>query len=119
MRYYYNWSPSQRLDGDKIVKQAIHEGKLADPNTIPCAICGRTDIGREYHQEDYTPEHIVENSICVCRKCHWHIHMRWWRMPEYRIYMQSKPNGAKYMQIFDDYYQRFKESGGTDPARKP
>ena len=118
MRYYYNWSPEQRMEGDRLVKQAIQEGKLPDPNTQPCAICGTTYGTHHYHQEDYTPEHIVENSICVCATCHREIHMRWWHMQNYRQYMARKVNGEKYIKLFDEYYQKFRDGGGIDPARK-
>lgn len=118
MRSYYNWTPAQRLEGDKLVKQAISEGRLPDPNTQPCVICGKQYGVRHYHQEDYTPEHIVENSMCVCAECHRQIHMRWWHGDAYRRYMMSKPNGEKYMALFQSYYDKFREGGGIDPAAK-
>lgn len=118
MRYYYQWSPEQRNEGDKIVKQAIAEGRLPDPNTQPCVICGTRYGLRHYHQEDYTPEHIVENSMCVCAKCHATIHLRWWHQTSYREYMRKKVNGEKYMKIFDEYERKFREAGGTNPARE-
>ena len=117
MRYYYQWSPEQRKEGDQIVKQAIADGILPKPETQPCVICGRQYGVRHYHQEDYTPEHIVENSMCVCAACHRQIHMRWWHDAEYRAYMKRQKNGEHYMKLFDENFKKFRESGGFDPAR--
>lgn len=118
MRSYYQWTPEQRMEGEKLVKEAIASGKLPDPNTQPCVICGKQYGARHYHQEDYTPENIVENSMCVCAACHREIHLRWWHPEKYREYMTRQMNGLKYMKIFDEYYHKFLQAGGTDPARK-
>ena len=74
---YNGFSPEDRIKGDKIIKKAIDEGILPDLHTIPCALCGQDKGVREYHAEDYSPDKILDDVICVCKSCHIHIHSQW------------------------------------------
>lgn len=87
MKSYNGFTGEQRIAGDEIVKKAIADGLLPNPNTQPCCICGQDKGIRHYHQEDYTPEHIVENSRCVCWRCHMMIHTRFWHPKSFEKYM--------------------------------
>ncbi|MBR0472300.1 MAG: hypothetical protein IJI98_06330 [Methanosphaera sp.] len=73
---YNGFSSEERYEGDKIIKKAIKEGLLPDLHTIPCELCGQTKGIREYHTEDYSPDTILDNVICVCKHCHMHIHQK-------------------------------------------
>ena len=41
MKSYNGFTGEQRIAGDKIVKKAIADGLLPNPNTQPCCICGQ------------------------------------------------------------------------------
>lgn len=71
---YNGFSPEERDEGDKIIKKAIEEGILPDLHSIPCELCGQDKGVREYHAEDYSPDKILDDVICVCKSCHLHIH---------------------------------------------
>ncbi len=73
---YNGFSPEERIKGDKIVKQAIERGEIPPPNTVHCAMCGQTRGIRHYHQEDYSPENVVADSVCLCWRCHMMLHSR-------------------------------------------
>ena len=76
MREYNGFTGEQRLQGDRIIKQAIKDGILPPLHEVKCSICGQDKGVRHYHNEDYTPGNVVSDAIPICFRCHMHIHAR-------------------------------------------
>lgn len=87
MKSYNGFTPYQRTKGDKILKAAIGSGLIPDPNTQPCQICGQTQGIRHYHNEDYTPENIVNDARVLCWRCHMMLHSRFSHPESFAKYM--------------------------------
>jgi hypothetical protein len=64
-------------DGDKLqsrsrVNRMVEQGKLSDPNMLPCADCGHLGDGRRHeydHYLGYAAEHHIDVQA-VCTICH-------------------------------------------------
>lgn len=97
MNSYNGFTPYQRAQGDKVLKEAIARGEIADPMTQPCCICGQDKGIRHLHCEDYSPDKIVQDSRVVCWRCHMMIHTRY----------KHPLSFAKYMMQVTLYKQRF------------
>ena len=76
MKSYNGFTPYQRTKGDAILKEAIKNGVIPDPKTQPCCMCGQDKGIRHYHNEDYSPEHIVQDAHVLCWRCHMMLHSR-------------------------------------------
>lgn len=87
MNSYNGFSPEERRRGDRILKKAIKEGKIPDPMTQPCAMCGQTKGIRHYHCEDYSPENILQDATVLCWRCHMMLHTRFWHPKSWHKYM--------------------------------
>ncbi|RAP49288.1 MAG: hypothetical protein BZ138_07865 [Methanosphaera sp. rholeuAM270] len=110
MDWYNGFSPEQRMDGDKIVKEAIKKGILPPLNEVSCEICGQDKGVRHYHAEDYSPDKIVDDVIPVCWECHMHIHTKNKNNPRWIRYEKrlkrgekSRPHYNKWWTPDDDY----------------
>jgi hypothetical protein len=65
-------------DGDKKqarrrVNHAVDTGRLADPNTLPCADCGHAYDGKTRHEYDHHLGYSAEYQMsveAVCSSCH-------------------------------------------------
>lgn len=101
---YNGFTPEERMKGDKIIKKAIADGILPDLHTIPCELCGQTKGIREYHAEDYSPDKILDDVICVCKKCHRHIHAKNKETPYYKQYEKDIRNGKIYEPEYNKRY---------------
>lgn len=101
MNSYNGFTGHQREQGDKLLKEAIAKGIIPDPMTQPCFICGQNEGIRHYHNEDYSPENIIENARCVCWRCHMMIHSRF-RNPEAvaQYFIGVVLYGKKYPPVF-------------------
>lgn len=73
---YKGFTPKQRLENLKRVKEAISLGKLEDPKNMKCEICGQDKGIREYHCMDYNPEIAMDSLKCLCFKCHRYLHVK-------------------------------------------
>lgn len=78
MKSYNGFTGEQRMEGDRILKRAIAAGEIPSPMTQPCAMCGQTEGIRHYHCEDYSPEHIVDDAVVLCWRCHMMLHNRFY-----------------------------------------
>ena len=56
MREYKGFSEKER--------NAIQNGELVHPCTLPCEMCGQDKGIREWHCEDYTPEVAMQSLHC-------------------------------------------------------
>lgn len=72
MKSYNGFTPYQREQGDKLLKQAIAEGRK--PKATKCCMCGQRLGILHYHCEDYSPENVVEDAVCMCWLCHMMLH---------------------------------------------
>lgn len=77
LKDYNGFTGAQREKGSRILKKAITEGRIPDPMTLPCAICGQTEGIRHYHNEDYSEEHVIEDAKPICWRCHMLLHKRY------------------------------------------
>lgn len=75
MDWYKGYSPQQRMENLKRVKEAIKDGILEDPYNMRCEICGQDKGVREYHCYDYNPEVSLRSLKCLCWKCHRNLHV--------------------------------------------
>lgn len=87
MKSYNGFTPEQRYQGDAILKDAISKGVIPAPNTRRCCLCGQAEGILHYHNEDYTPEHVVTDARVVCWRCHMMIHSRFRHPQSFAKYM--------------------------------
>lgn len=75
---YRGYSHNERLAVQRIINQAIKDGKIQSPLDLPCEICGQTKGIREWHSWEYAKETALETIQCVCYRCHrnWHVFER-------------------------------------------
>lgn len=67
---FYTRHPNH-LKAKNIVKNAIRDGKLPQPNSLQCS-CGES--AQHYHHHlGYAPEHLLD-VIPVCQECHRKLH---------------------------------------------
>lgn len=95
MREYNGFSPEERMNGDRIIKEAIKRGILPPLNETVCAICGQDKGVRHYHNEDYTPSKVVEDATPLCFRCHMHIHARNKNTANWKRYEMEVVQGNK------------------------
>ena len=89
MNSYNGFTAYQRQKGGKLIKKAIEAGVLEDPMKCSCVICGQDKGIRHYHNEDYSPEHIIEDAKVVCWRCHMMIHTRFKHPLSFAKYMMD------------------------------
>ena len=66
-KYYKAYHP-ERVKAVKAVNNAIRDGKLPQPDTLPCHYCPK--LAQQYHHwHGYAPEHWLD-VVPVCVKCH-------------------------------------------------
>lgn len=87
MKSYNGFSPAQRMEGDKILKEAINNGVIPAPKDMACCLCGQTQGIKHYHNEDYAPEHVIDDARCLCWRCHMMLHTRYRHPLSYAKYM--------------------------------
>jgi hypothetical protein len=76
VKSYNGFTPYQRMQGDRIVKDAIAAGTWNFERK--CQLCGLTEADGAYiwvHQEDYTRP--IEDARPICVECHMRLHMRY------------------------------------------
>lgn len=103
MNDYNGFTGKQRDKGQRIINKAIEEGKLQPLNTVRCIICGQDKGIRQYHNEDYSEENILEDVIPVCVKCHRRIHMDR-NSPKYMEYMIKVFKGERADPVYNKLY---------------
>lgn len=104
MKSYNGFSPKQRMDGDKIIKQAINDGILEPLTTATCVLCGQDKGIRHYHCEDYSPSNILNDAICLCWRCHMIVHSRFRCPNQYENYLAAVKSGQTFEPV---YYHDF------------
>ena len=113
MKSYNGFSPAERIKGDKIIKQAIHDGILKPLKETKCSICGQDKGIRHYHCEDYSEEKILDDVVPVCWRCHMMIHSRFRHRKAFEIYMSEVKGGKRYPPVyrhnFDILEEHFKK----------
>lgn len=87
MKSYNGFTPQQREASIPILKKAIAEGRIKDPMHDKCCICGQDKGIRHLHNEDYSPDKVVEDAHCVCWRCHMMIHGRFRHPNSFAKYM--------------------------------
>jgi hypothetical protein len=101
LSWYNGFSPEQREQGDKWIKKAVADGRLAPLNTTKCHYCGQEQGIRHYHCEDYSTEEIVVGtSIPVCWVCHMMIHRKGRHPASYRNYFDRVKQGYMPKPVF-------------------
>lgn len=98
MKSYNGFTPAERMKGDRIIKKAISEGKLEPPTE--CIFCGQKEGILHYHCEDYTPETILENCMCMCWRCHMILHSRYRNREAFDKYIEEISNGKRYPPVY-------------------
>ena len=111
MKSYNGFSPKERLEGDKIIKQAIKDGILKPLDECSCALCGQDKGIRHYHNEDYSKENVVKDAICVCWRCHMMIHCRFKHKEAYIKYAKEIKSGKKYPPVYKNDFSILEENG--------
>ncbi len=102
---YNIFTGKEREDGDKIIKQAIEEGKLPPFNKTKCCICGQNKGIRQYHCEDYSPENILKDAVPICKRCHLRLHKNIDKNPEkWEKYLEDVKNGLILPPSYDPYW---------------
>lgn len=106
MGYYNGFSPKERERGNEIIKEAIKKGLLPPLNEVECAICGQNKGIRHYHNEDYSPENIVEDATPLCWRCHMHIHSKRKDTPKWKRYEEEVINGdGRWKPVYNKYWK--------------
>ena len=104
MKEYNGFTEKERLKGNKIIKKAIKDGLLPQLNTVKCEMCGQDKGIRHYHNEDYTPENIIQDAKCLCFRCHMHIHSNNKNSKSWQKYEEDIKNGEIYPPVYNKTY---------------
>lgn len=99
--WYNGFSPKTRMRGDKILKKAVSDGVLPPLDSVKCAWCGQDKGIRHYHNEDYSPENIIQDATPLCWRCHLMLHSRWRYPKSYKFYKKLVDNGQTFPPVYD------------------
>lgn len=92
-RPYNGFTPAQRNRVQPIIDGAIARGEIE--RSRMCAICGAVPRQIVTHLEDYSDP---LSFIPVCRSCHSHIHLRFWRGPDWWRAIPALPQAILFLQ---------------------
>ena len=106
LSWYNGFSPEERMEGGRIIKQAIRDGIIPDERLMKCERCGQDKGIRVYHCEDYSPDKILGNLTCLCWRCHMQIHSKYKNSYEWRKYEEDINNGKRYPPVYNKYWTR-------------
>lgn len=91
-RPYNGFTTAQRNRVQPIIDAAIARGEIVRSRT--CAICGSVPRQIVTHLEDYSDP---LSFIPVCRSCHSHIHLRFWRGPDWWRAIPALPQAIPFL----------------------
>lgn len=91
-RPYNGFTPVQRNRVQPIIDAAIARREIE--RSRMCAICGSVPRQIVTHLEDYSDP---LNFIPVCRSCHSHIHLRFWRGPDWWRVIPALPEAIPFL----------------------
>jgi hypothetical protein len=100
LKPYNGFSGKQRDEGDKIIKQAIKEGRLIPLTEAVCVMCGQDKGIRHYHCEDYSPENILNDAKCYCWRCHMIWHSRFKYPEQVKKYFDEIAAGKRFPPVY-------------------
>lgn len=112
MKSYNGFTPQQRMEGDRIIKQAIAEGKLKPPTK--CRVCGQDKGILHVHAEDYRPDKILANCRCLCWRCHMILHSRYRNREAFNRYFKEVREGKKYPPVYTHDFSILKREHGIE-----
>ena len=112
MKSYNGFSPKERIEGDKIIKQAIKDGILENLNTATCSVCGQDKGIRHYHCEDYSPANILSDARCMCWRCHMILHSRFRYPNEAKKYFEEVKACKRYRPVYRNNFDILKNEHG-------
>ena len=106
LAWYNGFSPQERMKGGKIINEAIKKGELKDLRLMKCERCGQDKGVRVYHCEDYSPENILNDVVCLCYKCHMQIHTNkaYRNTKRYKKYEKDINNGLIYPPVYTKWW---------------
>lgn len=100
LKSYNGFTPEQREQGDRIIKEAIAKGELKPLKDCVCADCGQDKGIRHYHTEDYSPDKILKAVVPLCWRCHMMLHSRFRHPKSYAAYKEAVKNGKRYAPVY-------------------
>lgn len=112
MKSYNGFTPKQRIEGDKIIKQAIKDGVLKSLDECVCVVCGQNEGIRHYHCEDYSPQNILNDAKCLCWRCHMILHSRFKYPNEAKKYFEEVKQGKRYKPVYKNNFYILKNEHG-------
>lgn len=123
MNSYNGFTPYQRMQGDRVVKEAIAAGAW-DFIRI-CQLCGLREEDGAYiwvHQEDYSRP--LEDARPICVECHMRLHMRFrfpnmWQAYCLKLRARHKPAAWKSNAAFIAAHPIFGMSDGAPVKFEP
>ena len=108
---YNIFTGKERIKGEDLINKAIEEGKLPPKNKIKCCICGQDKGIRDYHNEDYSPENILEDAVPICRRCHLRLHINIDKNPEnWENYLKEVENGLVLSPMYNENWTEENDS---------
>lgn len=111
MKSYNGFSPKERMEGDRLIKQAIKDGILKPLNECSCVLCGQDKGIRHYHCEDYSPQNVVQDAKCLCWRCHMILHSRFRHKEAYINYIKEVKSGKRYEPVYRNDFRILEENG--------
>ena len=112
MKSYNGFTPEQRMEGDRIIKQAIAEGKLEPAKE--CRVCGQRDGILHIHAEDYRPDKILKNCRCLCWRCHMILHSRYRNRDAFLTYFREVREGKKFLAVYKNDFSILRKEHGIN-----
>ena len=106
LSWYNGFSPEEREEGGRIIKEAVRNGVIPDERLMKCERCGQDKGIRVYHCEDYSPENILNDLTCLCWRCHMQIHSKFKDSYEWRKYEEDINNGKRYPPVYNKYWTK-------------
>jgi hypothetical protein len=110
---YNGYSGKDRNRVAMLQRKAIYEGTLPPPTK--CEICGQTDGGILYHNEDY--DEAIKGAHQLCIECHLRLHARQFKPNTWHNYLAKIARGgiSKPYRTNSEFLRR--NMGPDDPFR--
>lgn len=101
----------QRNAGDKLIKEAIADGRLKQLTECTCSQCGQDEGIIHYHTEDY--DNPVETAEPWCWRCHMMWHSRY-RAPKAALrYFEKIKAGERFPAVYGSNFKILHEEHGV------
>jgi hypothetical protein len=104
------YDEAKRNASTPLINKAIADGILLPLTDAECKWCGQTEGIRHYHCEDY--DNPVEDSVCLCWRCHMVWHSRF-RAPSaaFKYVYEVTMMGKQYPPVFKHNFNILREHG--------